>query len=771
MDRDNQSPEAEPVAPPKKQSSRPKTKYIIIGAIVLFLMTAVGTGIGYITARINSKADLSGDILPPESSQIYDSSGNEIATIHATENRLKVDLEDIPIPLQHAFIAVEDNRFYEHNGVDPRGLLRAVWANIRSNEIAEGGSTITQQLAKNAYLSQERTFQRKIQEMFLAMQLEKQYTKREILELYLNQIYFGMGAYGVEAAARTYFGKDVQDLDLAECAMLAGIPKSPNYYSPFNNLDASKERRAVVLDQMVKYGYLSNSEAKNAKLEEVQLAVQAPPEEIKPGAYFIDYVTQVLIDRYGADMVYKEGLKIYTTIDMDLQKMAEQVVADHLPVYGEDANGIVQPQASLVAIDPSNGFIKVMVGGRGTDQFNRATLAERQPGSAFKPFVFAAALESGFTPDTMIDDSPITINGWSPQNDSRRFSGPVSLRTVATFSMNVPTVKIAQKLGMDKPIYYAQEMGITSFVLDGDVNDRNLATSLGGLTKGITPLELTSAYGTFANKGVHVPCTAITQVLDRNGKILEQALPEGRVVLNEDAAADLTSMLEDVVTKGTGRGAQIGRPAAGKTGTTSDYHDAWFVGYTPDLVAGVWIGMDDNSPLDGIMGGQTPATIWQAFMTNALASVPVHDFDQAVVRRRNTKKVNELKDDNPKPQPRYEEEEPRQSYYEPEPTYSEPEPRREPEPVQREPEPSYYEPKPYREPEPVYREPEPVYREPEPEPYREPEPVYREPEPEPYREPEPEPYREPEPERYSEPSRDDYYDAPEPGDSLSKGRN
>ncbi len=761
MDRDNQSPEVEPAAEPVQKSSRPKTKYIVIGTIILVLMTVVGTGIGYLTARINAKADLTGDILPPESSQIYDSAGNEIATIHATENRLKVDIEDIPLPLQYAFIAVEDNRFYEHNGIDPRGLLRAAWANIRSNEIAEGGSTITQQLAKNAYLSQERTMQRKIQEMFLAMQLEKQYTKREILELYLNQIYFGMGAYGVEAASRTYFGKDVKDLNLAECAMLAGIPKSPNYYSPFNNLEASKERRGVVLDQMVKYGYISRAEAATAKAEEVNLAPLAPPEEIKPGAYFIDYVTQVLIDRYGADAVYKEGLKIYTTIDMDLQKMAEQVVADHLPVYGEDANGVVQPQASLVAIDPSNGFIRVMVGGRGTDQFNRATLAERQPGSAFKPFVFAAALENGFTPDTTIDDSPITINGWSPQNDSRRFSGPVTLRTVATFSMNVPTVKIAQKLGMDKPIYYAQEMGITSFVLDGDVNDRNLATSLGGLTRGITPLELTSAYGTFANKGVHVPYTAITQVLDRNGKILEQALPEGRVVLNEDAAADLTSMLEDVVNKGTGRGAAIGRPAAGKTGTTSDYHDAWFVGYTPDLVAGVWIGMDDNSSLDGVMGGGTPATIWQAFMQQALASVPVHDFDQAVVRRRNTKKVNELKDDNPPPARRnddyYEPEPQRQRYYEPEPTYESEPARREPEPTYREPEPVYREPEPepyYREPEPTYREPEPTYREPEPEPYREPEPVYREPEP-----------------TYSEPSREEYYDAPEPGSSVSKGRN
>ena len=515
---DNQTQEQTQAAKPPAKSSKFKTKYIVIGTIILILMMAIGTGIGYVTARINTKADLVHDILPPETSQIYDSAGNEIATIHATENRLLVSLDEVPLPLQYAFIAVEDNRFYEHNGVDPRGLLRAAWANFRSNEISEGGSTITQQLAKNAYLTQERTLQRKIQEMFLAMQLEKQYTKREILEFYLNQIYFGQGAYGVEAAARTYFGKDVQELDLAECAMLAGIPKSPNYYSPFNNLDAAKERRAVVLDQMVKYGYISRMEATEAKRTEINLAVPEPPEEQKVGAYFIDYVTQVLIDRYGADKVYKEGLKIYTTIDMDLQRMAEQVMAEQLPVYYADENGVVQPQGSLVAIDPSNGFIRVMVGGRGTDQFNRATLAERQPGSAFKPFVFAAALENGFTPDTMIEDSPITINGWSPQNDSRRFSGMVSLRTVATFSMNVPTVKIAQKLGMDKPIYYAQEMGITTFVLDGDTNDRNLATSLGGMTKGVTPLELTSAYGTFANKGVHVPYTAITQVLDRNGK-------------------------------------------------------------------------------------------------------------------------------------------------------------------------------------------------------------------------------------------------------------
>ena len=753
----------------RKKSSTFTFKLILIGVIILSLMAAVGVGIGFVTASINTKADLSQDILPPVSSQIYDSAGNEIANIHATENRLPVKIEQVPMNLQHAFIAIEDNRFYEHNGIDPRGLVRAAWANINSRGVAEGGSTITQQLAKNAYLTQEQTMQRKIQEMFLAVKLEKQYTKQEILELYLNQIYFGQGAYGVQAAAKTYFGKDVEQLDLAECALLAGIPKSPNYYSPFNSVQAAKDRRDVVLDQMVKYGYVGRMEAQDAKNEEIKLAMPAQPTDKKDAAYFIDYVTQLLIDKYGADAVYKEGLKVYTTIDMDMQKKAEAAVAANLPDYGTDANGVMQPQASLVAIDPTTGYIKAMVGGRGTDQFNRATLAERQPGSAFKPFVFATALENGFTPDTTIEDSPITINGWSPQNDSRRFSGMVTMRTVATFSMNVPTVKIAQKVGMDKIIYYAQQMGITTFVLDGETNDRNFATTLGGMTKGVTPLELTSAYGTFANKGIYIHHTAITKVLDRNGKILEQYDPQPQIIFSEEATADLTSMLEDVILRGTGKQAQIGRPAAGKTGTTSNYHDAWFVGYTPDLVAAVWVGKDDNTSLDGMMGGQTPAAIWSNFMRNALADVPIHEFDDLVVRRRSSKTINELRDDNDgnnnrrrrnyddyeeQPQQRRRDNESQrqqqQTYEEParqsqqqtyeEPTYSEPS-RQSQSQQQTYEEPTYSEP-PRRDPEPVYSEPEPV---------REPEPVYNE----------------PEPVRESAPS---YSDVPTPGGETVKGR-
>lgn len=616
---------------------------ILLGFIIVVIVMLTGIGCGFLTASMNTKPNLVDDLQPASSSQIYDVNGNEIANIHATENRVPVKLAQIPKDLQNAFVAVEDARFYEHAGIDPRGILRALWANISDGSVAEGGSTITQQLAKNAYLTQERTLRRKVQEMFLALQLEREYTKQEILEFYLNQIYFGQGAYGVQAAARTYFGKDVSELNLNECAMLAGIPKSPNYYSPFNNLAAAQARKAIVLEQMSKYHYIEDSTARELKKTDLKLVQPKPPGGVTVASYFIDYVTQTLIERYGADAVYKEGLKIYTTIDMDMQRAAEAAMQD-LPLYEETANGIAQPQGALVAIDPHTGQIKAMVGGRGTDQFNRATMAERQPGSAFKPFVFAAALENKFSPATIIEDSPVKIGDWEPENYNRTFNGKVTLRTVAEHSLNVPTVKIAQKLGMDKPIYYAQEMGISTFVLDGPQNDRNLATSLGGMTRGVTPLELTSAYGTFANQGVHVEAVAILKVLDRNGKVLEQAKPKQRSVISETSAAELTDMLQGVVVRGTGTGANIGRPAAGKTGTTSDYLDAWFVGYTPDLVAGVWVGCDDNTDLGGMTGGNLPATIWHDFMIAAVAEMPVRAFEGASGSRSDT--VRELREEN-----------------------------------------------------------------------------------------------------------------------------
>lgn len=630
---------------PRKKKSGGTGGRILMGFGIVLLVMVLGIGCGFLTASMNTKPDLANDIRPPATSIIYDIHGNEIANVHADQNRKPVKLAQVPKNLQNAFVAVEDNRFYEHGGIDPRGILRALYANIRGRTVSEGGSTITQQLAKNAYLTQDRTLTRKIQEVFLALQLERQYTKDEILEMYLNQIYFGQGAYGVQAAAQTYFGKNVEDLDLNECAMLAGIPKSPNYYSPLNNLQAAQERKATVLDQMEKYGYINSSTASKTKKEKLALVKPAKKEATTPASYFVDYVTQTMIDKYGADAVYKEGMQIYTTLDMDMQKAAEAAMKN-LPNSRKDGNGIEQPQGALVAIDPQTGYVKAMVGGRGTDQFNRATMAVRQPGSAFKPFVFAAALENKFTPDTLIDDSPLKdSNGWNPQNFDRTFHGKVTLREVAQHSLNVPTIKIAQQLGIDKPIFYAQEMGISTFVLDGPQNDKNLSTAIGGLTKGVTPLEITSAYGTFANKGLHVDPVVVVKVVDRNGKVLEQAAPKTKQVISESSAANLTSMLETVVEKGTGARARLAdRPAAGKTGTTDDYRNAWFIGYTPDLVAGVWIGCDDNASLGSMTGGTLPASIWKDFMTKALAGTQAKNFDGSAASRHGG--INELEEDH-----------------------------------------------------------------------------------------------------------------------------
>lgn len=609
-----------------RRSSKNKSKKLLIISSIVLLVMLVGAGLGFVTASIHTMPSLKDEIRPAASSQIYDANGKLITTVHSVENRVPVTINKIPKDLQNAFVAVEDARFYEHMGVDPRGILRAVWSNITDRGVSEGGSTITQQLAKNALLTQERTLKRKIQEAVLALQIERQYSKSEILELYLNHIYFGQGAYGVQSAAMVYFGKNVEDLSLAECAMLAGIPKSPNYYSPLNNLKAATERQSTVLDQMVKYGYVTQSTANQARNSQIKLATrQQSDQQNNVASYFIDYVTQQLIDKYGADAVYKEGLKVYTSLDLDMQTAAEQAM-QQLPAARTDSNGLKQPQGALVAIDPHNGYIKAMVGGRGNDQFNRAVLAERQPGSAFKPFVYLAAIESGLTASTMVDDTPVSFGSWSPMNYDNKFHGRVTLRNALEDSLNVPTVKLANQVGVDKPLYYAQQMGISTLVLQGSVNDRNLAMSLGGLTRGVTPLEIASAFGVFANQGMRVEPISIVKVVDRHGKVLEQANPREKAVVNERSAYIVTDMMRGVITNGTGTAANIGRPAAGKTGTTNDYKDAWFVGFTPDLVASVWIGYDADGYLNGITGGNTPAKIWRSFMVKALASTPARDF-------------------------------------------------------------------------------------------------------------------------------------------------
>ena len=582
---------------------------LFICLVLMFSVVIIGGSCGYLLAAQNIQTDLP-DIQPAYTTHIYDIKGNEIATVHTEEDREPAKIDKIPTNLKNAFLAVEDVRFYQHIGIDFRGVMRALWENIRHRSVTEGGSTITQQLARNAYLSQEQSYQRKIQEMFLALKIEHRHTKDEILELYLNQIYFGQGAYGVQAAAKTYFGKNVEDLDLNECAMLAGIPKSPNYYSPLNNLKAAQARKSTVLKQMVKYGYISASTADATAKEELHLAKPAP--KVGKANYFVDYVIQTMIDKYGADAVYKGGLQIYTTLDMEMQQKAEEALKN-LPEM-QAVNGVQQPQGALVAIDPATGYIKAMVGGRGTDMFNRAALAERQPGSAFKPFVFAVALESGYTPDTIVADTPFTKYGWNPQNYDRSFYGSVPLSSVCAQSLNVATVRIADDVGIDNVIKCAKDLGISTLVMEGEKNDVNLSTALGGITRGVTPLELTSAYCAFPNKGMYVKHTAVAKVLDRDGNVLETAPLPGKRVLKEETAASLNSMLRGVVAGGTGTAANINGDVAGKTGTTSEYHDAWFVGYMPDLVVGVWIGCDDNQRMGTMTGGTTPANIWTIFM-------------------------------------------------------------------------------------------------------------------------------------------------------------
>ncbi len=605
---------------------RSKGRWLTVAAIaiIVFIVMITGAGLGFLTASIHTMPSLKGEIRPAASSQIFDINGKLITTIHSVENRLPVALNKVPKDLQNAFVATEDARFYKHIGVDPRAILRAIFANVAGGGVSEGASTITQQLARNALLSQEQTLKRKIQEAVLAIQIERQYTKQEILELYLNQIYFGQGAYGVQAAAWVYFGKNVENLNLAECALLAGIPKSPNYFSPLNNLKAAKERQGVVLDQMVKYEFISQDTANKAKSVELKLTSRSPGSGGE-ASYFVDYVTQQLIDKYGADAVYKDGLKVYTSLDLNMQRAAEKAMGK-LPTYRTDAKGIKQPQGALVSIDPHNGHIKAMVGGRGTDQFNRAVLAERQPGSAFKPFVYLAAIESGMTPATIVEDKPVTFGNYSPTNYDHKFRGRVTLRTALEQSLNVIAVKLAKQVGPEKPLYYAQQMGISTLVTRGSVNDVNLAMALGGLSRGVTPLELAGAYGVLANGGVRVEPTSILRVVDRVGKVLEQHQPQAKAVINERSAYILTDMMRGVITRGTGGGANIGRPAAGKTGTTSDYKDAWFVGFTPDLVTAVWMGFDTPEYLNGITGGDIPATIWHDFMTAAVAKLPAKDF-------------------------------------------------------------------------------------------------------------------------------------------------
>jgi penicillin-binding protein 1A len=719
------------------------------------------------------KVDRLADYRPPIVSQVFGEDGSLVGEFYL-ERRTVVEVDKIPKKLIQAFVAAEDANFYQHKGIDYLGIARAAFKNLISMRKKEGASTITQQVAKSMLLTPEKKYSRKLKEAILATRMEKRLTKDEILYIYLNQIYLGAGSYGVQLAAETYFAKSVDTLNLAEMAMLAGLPKAPNSYSPIKHLDKAKERQGYVLERMVKEGYITQAEADHAK--QTPIVVRSLKKvNSEQSAYFLEQVRIQLEEKYGEERLYKEGLRIYTTMNGEMQKaafdavvkglkavdkrqgfrgplkfLAESEVEDfckkvedgidtaslkqdvtyqgvvvgvnpakaevavrvgdrigvlsrknmawagrvelinsygkregggkYLPLGGVIEVQVLTPdtnktgamfaleqapeaQAALIALDPLTGAVRAMVGGYDfkKSQFNRAMQAKRNAGSAFKPIIYAAAIDKGMTPASIIDDSPAEYDSgkekaWKPKNYDNIYRGPVTMREALTDSINVVSVKILESIGVRAAIDYAMKLGITSPLAD------NLTLALG--SSSVTPMELTNSYAVFASGGFKVSPYFVTKVLDREGKILEEiaapVLPvfnaaTSAVVLTGDDLAKpgntpkppvgatqltavqvispetsfiMTNLMESVVTSGTGQRAKaLGRPVAGKTGTTNDMKDAWFIGYVPQLVAGVWVGYDQEKSLGaGGSGGQAAAPIWTEFMQRALAGIPARPF-------------------------------------------------------------------------------------------------------------------------------------------------
>jgi len=520
-----------------------------------------------------------------------------------------VRLIDLPPYLPKAFVAIEDRRFYEHNGVDPVGMSRALLRDIAGGGSIEGGSTLTQQLAKNLFLTQERTLSRKIQEAILAFWLERRYSKDQILELYLNRVYFGSGAYGVEAAAQKYFGKSARFVTLSEAAVLAGLMKSPTKLAPNRNLAGANERAAQVITAMAEQGHITEAMAKLALANPAQVKHDKSAGSIN---YAADYVMDALDDTVGA---IDEDIVVTTTINLKMQAEAERALTDELNAKGAKF-GV--EQGALIALDP-NGAVKAMVGGRNyaDSQFNRAVAAKRQPGSSFKPFVYLAALEKGLTPDTVREDAPISVKGWSPENYSREYFGPVTLTKALALSLNTVAVRLGLEVGPKTVVAVAHRLGITS--------DLDPVPSIALGSSDVTPLEMVSAYAAFANGGLGVQPHVIARVRTANGKqlYLRRNANFGHVI-DPQYVAMMNQMMQETLLTGTARKAELpGWQAAGKTGTSQDWRDAWFLGYTSYLVAGVWLGNDDSSPTKKVSGGNLPVEIWSRFMKAAHEGVPV----------------------------------------------------------------------------------------------------------------------------------------------------
>ncbi|RJQ41484.1 MAG: PBP1A family penicillin-binding protein [Nitrospiraceae bacterium] len=708
---------------------------VVIFLLIISVITGVSAGGYFAFAKgIPSIAELK-QYKPTSGAKIYADDDTLIGELKV-EKGIFVPLSRMPKHLIDAVIAVEDSRFWNHKGIDYIAIGRAVLKDILHAGLKEGGSTITQQLAKVVFLTPEKTFKRKIREVSLAIKMEKNLDKKEILELYLNKIYFGHGAYGVEMASRVYFGKSVGELTLPEAAMIAALIKAPSTYSPYNNLTKSKERQETVLFRMEEEGYIKKPEREKAAKQPLHLSTLR--RGMESNNYFIEYIRKYLEEKYGEEAVYKGGLKVYTTLDRTMQAAAQKALQEGLreldkrrgwrgpvehkkdidvkkemeskdvhstaigggdditsglvlkvseteaviktrgiigrlsiadaqwasalldsktkkasAIKGFNLTKILKPgdiikvkikgvkgkeallaleqepevEGAVVAIEQRTGFIRTIIGGYDytKSEFNRAIYARRQPGSAFKPIIYAAAMDNGFTPASMINDEPVTYKGgpkgeWTPENYDHKHYGPTRLREALTYSRNVVTVKLVDAMGVDKVIKFSRGIG-----LEGDI-PHNLSIALGTLS--VTPLELCAGYSVFANNGIRMNPTAIKYITDAKGKILESNEPEGMQAISHQTAFLITSMMQDVVTQGTGwRIKALGKPVAGKTGTTNEYRDAWFVGYTTGITASVWVGFDDVRPLGSQeTGARAASPIWLNFMKAASNVSESSDF-------------------------------------------------------------------------------------------------------------------------------------------------
>jgi len=618
----------------RQRRDRKKAKSLLWIQLSVLLLAAVLllAGVGVTSAYATVRGWLSNlpDYTSPDAFQvaqptkIYSADGRLLAKLYL-QNREVVPISEIATGLSQGIVAVEDERFYQHNGVDPQGILRAAVIFVTGQD-QQGGSTITQQYIRNTILLDEKTqmtIERKVREAYLALQVEKLLTKQQILENYLNTVYFGEGAYGAEAAARTYFSKSAKTLDIAQSALIAGLVQSPSRLDPYTNPTGAIARRNEVLNRMLVNGYITQVQYDQASTEKLVLKRdKAPPDGIYFAPYFVAQVKKELQKQFTAQTVFNGGLTVYTTLDTRLQTDAEKAALRRF-------NGFYDPTVALVCIDPNTGYVRAMVGGRNYEKgkFNFATQGYRQPGSAFKAFVLVTALEEGMPPTFEVDshapaEIPSKPKPWIVENNEGTGSGMMQLDTATEQSVNTVYARVAWEVGIKKIATTAKRMGITTPIPSYP------SIALG--TANVTPLEMASAYGTLATNGVHYKPLTITKVLDRDGKVILNQTPAGTDVLTPEIAAAATKVLEGVITQGTGTKADIGRPAAGKTGTSQLNRDAWFVGYTPDLVTAVWVGYPTERTIevDGSkgFGGSLAAPIWSQFMASALDGIDVHDF-------------------------------------------------------------------------------------------------------------------------------------------------